>query len=138
MRRQIARLAVHAVSTLAVGWFLWDAGAWAQERTARVVPERPARVFVMAGFDDACRALPPATIAIDQPPTQGRVSLREGQDVVIQSSERGSCIGARVTGTGIYYTARAGATGRDTFAISARLASGELMTRSFTVQIADD
>jgi hypothetical protein len=109
----------------------------AQERGTRVVPERPGRVFVMAGFDLDCRSLKPVTISIDRPPEKGSVSLRENQETTIQYSASGKCIGARVSGTGIYYTARAGATGSDTFAVTARL-GGETATRTFNVQIAED
>jgi hypothetical protein len=110
----------------------------AQERGTKVVPEQPARVFVMAGFDTACRALAPVQITVDQLPSQGSVSLREGQETTIQYSVSGTCIGARIAGTGIYYTARPGASGSDTFSISARLGSGAPVTRAFTVRIAED
>jgi hypothetical protein len=106
-------------------------------RSTKVVPERPARVFVMAGFGDDCKPTPAPQIAIDKPPGKGSVSLRENQVTTIQYSASGKCIGARIPGTGIYYTAAKGARGSDTFAISARLASGEVATRSFTVEIAE-
>ena len=113
------------------------AGA-AQERGAKVVPERPARVFIMAGFDTACKSLAPVQITVDRPPAKGIVTLREGQETTVQYSLSGTCIGTRVKGTGIYYTAKAGATGTDSFAVTARVGSGELATRTFTVSIADD
>jgi hypothetical protein len=109
----------------------------AQERGSRVVPERPARVFVMAGFDLQCKSLKPVTITVDRAPEKGTVSLRENQETTIQYSVSGSCIGTRVSGTGIYYTARAGSTGGDTFSVTARLGA-ETATRTFNVQIADD
>jgi hypothetical protein len=107
-------------------------------RSTKVVPERPARVFVMAGFGDDCKPTPAPQISIDKQPGKGSVSLREGQVTTIQYSASGKCIGARIPGTGIYYTATKGARGSDTFAISARLTSGEVATRSFTVEIAED
>jgi hypothetical protein len=42
-----------------------------------------------------------------------------------------------VTGTGVYYTARAGASGTDRFAVEAKLASGETNRRVFEVTIAE-
>jgi hypothetical protein len=121
-------------SALAIG----AAAVWAQERGTKVVPERPARVFVMAGFDAACKSLDPVRITITAQPSQGQVSLRTGQETTIQYSASGKCIGARVVGTGIYYTARADAVGGDTFAIAAQLGSGEPVTRTFDVRIATD
>jgi hypothetical protein len=109
------------------------------ERGQKVVPERPARVFVMAGFDAACNSLAPVEIVVTTPPKQGQVSLREGQQTVVQYSLSGNCTGARVTGTGIYYTAAKGASGQDTFSVSARVGrGGEPATRTFTVRVAEE
>jgi hypothetical protein len=109
------------------------------ERGTKVVPERPARVFVMAGFDSACKSVSPVEIVVTQPPAKGQVTLREGQETVIQYSLSGNCKGARVMGTGIYYTAAKGTSGQDTFSISARVGrGGEPATRTFTVRIADE
>ncbi len=107
-------------------------------RGTKVVPERPARVFVMAAFDDACRQVAAAAITIDKPPAKGQVSLRENQPTTVMYSLSGKCIGTKLTGTGIYYTAAKGAAGTDTFTVSAKLASGEVATRTFNVVIADD
>jgi len=115
-------------------------GSWplaAQERTQPVVPERPARVQIIAGFDDRCQTVTAPVITVVKAPLKGDVSFREGQDTRVAGSVNGTCAGARVKGTGIYYTARAGATGRDTFSITARLATGETSERTFTVEIAD-
>jgi hypothetical protein len=110
-----------------------------RERGQKVVPERPARVFVMAGFDAACKSLAPVEITVTQPPRKGQVTLREGQETVVQYSLSGNCKGSRVKGTGIYYTAAMGASGVDTFSISARVGrGGEPATRTFTVRIADE
>jgi hypothetical protein len=114
------------------------ATAWAQERGTTVVPERPARVFVMAAFDDACKSIAPVTITITAQPNQGLVTLRPGQETTVQYSVSGKCVGARVVGTGIYYTARADASGGDTFAIAAQIGGGEPVTRNFELRIARD
>jgi hypothetical protein len=111
--------------------------ARAQVRTEKVVPERPARVFVMAGMDSDCRSLSPVVITVTQEPKQGRVSLRENQQSQIQYSVTGKCAGARAIGTGIYYTALAGAKGGDSFTVDVRLGSLST-TRTFEVQVADD
>jgi hypothetical protein len=112
--------------------------ALAQERGTKVVPERPARVFVMAGFDAACKSVDPVKITITAQPAQGQVTLRPGQETTVQYSASGKCIGTRVVGTGIYYTARADAAGADTFAIAAQIGSGEPVTRTFELRIATD
>jgi hypothetical protein len=104
---------------------------------ARVSPGGTTRVFVMAGYDAACKPTPPALITVDVPPAKGSVSLREGQGITVRSSAGGTCIGAKVEGTGIYYTARASTEGADTFTISARLPTGETATRTFHLNIAE-
>lgn len=110
----------------------------AQERGTKVIPDRPARVFVMAGFDTACKSITPVRITITAQPTQGQVTLREAQSTTVQYSVSGACIGARVTGIGIYYTARPEASGTDTFAIAAQIGGSEPVTRTFDVRIAAD
>ena len=106
-------------------------------RREPVVAGRRARVFVMAGFDADCRSQPEPTITVTVPPAKGEVSFQPGQQTTIRTSATGTCSGANVTGTGIYYTAQTGATGQDTFTISAVSASGNATERSFTVTIVD-
>jgi hypothetical protein len=107
------------------------------ERGTRAVPERPARVFVMASFASDCAPAAAPQITIDRPPAKGTVSFRAGQMTTVQYSLTGKCVGARVPGTGIYYTARVGESGRDTFSITARLPTGETASRTFTIEIED-
>lgn len=128
------------IASVAV-WLCLSAVAAAQEvavRGTKVVPERPARVFVMAAFDDACRQVAAAALTIDKPPAKGQISFRENQPTTVMYSVSGKCIGTKLTGTGIYYTAAKGAAGTDTFTVSAKLGSGETATRTFNVTIADD
>ena len=103
----------------------------------RVSPGGTTRVFVMAGFDAACKATPYPQITVSIAPSKGQVSFRQGQETVVQYSVSGSCIGTRVQGVGIYYTARPDGEGPDTFTISARLAGGETAERTFKLTIAD-
>lgn len=104
---------------------------------SRAVPGRPTRVFIMAAFDDNCRSLPAPGIEITVPPKKGSVQFREGQSTTVQYSVSGKCVGTRVTGTGIYYAARADVSGEDEFTISARSAKGEVATRTFKMFITD-
>jgi hypothetical protein len=113
-------------------------GAAAPVRGTKAVAERPARVFVLASFDPQCQPVQPAQISLDRPPVKGTVTFREGQTTTVQYSLSGKCIGTKLPGTGIYYTAAKGQTGTDSFTISARLPTGELATRTFTVEIADE
>jgi hypothetical protein len=108
----------------------------AATRASPVVPGRPARVFVFAAFGKNCQALPAPEIAITASPAKGDVSLVPEQETTIQYSAQGTCIGQRTTGTGVYYTAHPNATGTDRFAVEAKLASGEVASRSFEVRIA--
>jgi len=105
-------------------------------RTSPVVPGRPGRVFIFAGVDNACAPLPAPQITIARPPAKGDISFRQGQETTIAASAAGTCQGAKATGTGVYYTARAGTAGPDNFQLVAKLATGETMTRDFTVSIA--
>jgi len=109
----------------------------AATRSAPVVAGRPARVFVFAGWDAACAATAAPDITVTQPPAQGEITFRAGQETTIAASASGTCAGRTVTGTGVYYTARAGASGTDQFALEARLASGETAARAFEVTIVE-
>ena len=104
-------------------------------RTEPVMPGRPGRVFIFAGVDNACAALPAPDLSVNKAPAKGDVSFKTGQDTTIAASAGGTCIGAKAKGTGVYYTARAGTSGPDAFSITAKLASGETMTRDFAVNI---
>lgn len=108
----------------------------AATRSQPVVPERPARVFVFAGWDGQCNTLAAPSVRVTATPAQGEVTFRPGQETTIAASATGTCAGRKATGTGVYYTARAGAQGKDRFAVEARLASGEVAQRVFAVEIA--
>lgn len=109
----------------------------AATRTMPVVAGRPARVFVFAGWDAACASTAAPQVTVATAPVQGEVSFRPGQSTSIAASAGGTCAGRTVTGTGVYYTARAGAKGTDRFAVEAKLASGETNRRVFEVTIAE-
>lgn len=107
----------------------------AATRTTPVVPERPARVFVYAALGESCAPLPPPIVRVVAPPAQGDVSFRDGQPTTIASAGAGACAGRAATGTGVYYTARAGAAGSDRFAVEAQASDGTRQSRSFEVRI---
>ncbi len=109
----------------------------AATRSTPVVPGRPARVFIFAGFGTRCEQVAAPKITITAPPAKGDVSFVPGQETTIQYSAQGTCVGQKATGTGIYYTARAGQQGTDRFTVTAALASGEVATRTFEVRIAE-
>jgi hypothetical protein len=101
-----------------------------------VVAGRRARVFVMAGFGENCESLEAPTVTVTQAPAKGSVSFEPGQETTIKTSASGTCIGQRVLGTGIYYTARPGETGTDTFSVEASLGSS-ITRRTFVVEIVE-
>lgn len=107
----------------------------AATRTTPVVPGRPARVFVYAALGEACKPLPAPTLRVVAPPSQGDVSFREGQPTTIASAGAAACAGSAATGTGVYYTARAGAAGSDRFAVEALATDGTRQSRNFEVRI---
>ncbi len=90
----------------------------------------------MAGFGETCESLQSPTVTVTQPPAKGSVSFEPGQETTIKTSASGACIGQRVLGTGIYYTARHGETGTDTFGVEASL-GGSVTQRTFTVEIVE-
>ena len=104
-------------------------------RSTPVVPGRRARVFVFAGFGKQCEPVAAPQITITAPPAKGDITFVPGQETTIQYSAQGTCIGQKVQGTGVYYTARAGQKGTDRFALSAKLGTGETADRSFEVRI---
>jgi hypothetical protein len=114
--------------------------AFGQETPAepsRVSPGASTRVWIMAAFDDKCLPMAAPQIEVTAKPAKGNVTFRSGQGTTVKTSKSGTCIGARVTGTGVYYTANADAEGPDVFAIEARLPTGEIATRRFHMTIGD-
>ena len=109
----------------------------AATRTMPVVPGRPARVFVFAAWDTACAQLAAPEVKVASPPAQGEITFRPGQQSTIAASAGGTCGGRTVSGTGVYYTAREGASGTDRFTVKARLPTGETNRRVFEVTIAN-
>jgi len=106
-------------------------------RSTPVVPGRRARVFVFAGLGDKCETLPAPQVTVTHAPAKGDISFVPGQETTIAASAQGTCTGKQATGTGVYYTARAGQQGTDRFSVTARLATGETATRNFEVHIAE-
>ena len=103
----------------------------------RVSPGASTRVWIMAAFDDTCQPMAAPKIDITIQAAKGSVTFREGQSTTVKSSRSGTCLGARVTGTGVYYTAQQHAEGPDTFAIEARLPTGEIASRTFRMTIGE-
>lgn len=129
-----ARLALIAAAALIP---MFAAAQEPPRGATRVAPGGTTRVYVMAAFDKDCRGLPAPPITIVTPPSKGQVSLREGQTVVLQQSLSGNCLGQRVSGTGIYYTAHANSSGPDSFSITAKLSTGEVASRTFQLNVQD-
>ena len=92
-------------------------------------------MFVFGGVGKNCEALSAPAVTITAPPAQGDVTFKPGQETMITASAQGTCAGQKSTGTGVYYTARAGSEGTDRFSVSATLASGEITMRTFEVRI---
>ena len=104
-------------------------------RTSPVVPGRPGRVFIFAGVDKACAPLPAPELKVTKPAAKGDVTFTPGQDTAIAASAGGTCLGVKAKGTGVYFTARPGTSGPDTFSVTAKLSNGQSMTRDFAVNI---
>ena len=107
------------------------------KRGTPAVPGRPARMYVLAGFRELdCSPLTPE-VKVTTPPAKGKVSLRPNQMTTIQFSRSGQCVGQKVAGTGIYYTARNGEAGADSFTIVATAGRNAPWTKTFRVKISE-
>lgn len=112
-----------------------EAPASEQVRGTPVVAGRAARMYIWAGFREKdCAALTP-TFAVGRAPAKGEVTFQPNQSTMIRHSSSGKCIGASLQGTGIYYTARAGQTGEDTFSVIATTPDGGTATKTFNVRV---
>ena len=94
-------------------------------------------MFIFAGVDKDCAQLPAPELKVTKAAAKGDVTFTPGQDTNIAASAANNCLGAKAKGTGVYYTARPGTSGPDTFSVTAKLASGETMTRDFAVNISE-
>lgn len=90
---------------------------------------------MFAGLGPKCEPLPAPQITVTAPPAKGDLSFEPGQSMVLTTATNPACIGKPATGTGLYYTARAGNEGVDQFAVEARMGSGERLARTFAVRI---
>ena len=116
---------------------LQDDAASGPKRGTPVVPGRPARMYVWAGFREKdCSALTP-TFVVAQAPAKGDVSFTPDQATTIRHSNSGNCLGTSLSGTGIYYTARNGQSGDDTFSVTATTPDGSTATKSFSVRVVE-
>jgi len=94
-------------------------------------------MYIWAGFSEKdCRVVTPK-FAVTQAPAKGTVSFRPNQPTKIQHSGSGKCLGTKLPGTGIYYTAGKGQSGSDQFSITATTPSGQTATKSFQVEIVE-
>lgn len=109
----------------------------APKRSTPVIPGRPARMFIWAGFDEnTCKPIA-AEVALANAPAKGSVEFKPNQSTLIKHSNSGKCIGKRMRGTGIYYTARFGQAGADQFSVTATTPSGQTATRKFNIKISE-
>jgi len=106
-------------------------------RSTPVVPGRPARVFIFAGFGKNCEPVAAPQITVTAPPLKGDVSFVPGQETTIQYSAQGTCIGRGRKAPASTTRRGPGLEGADRFTVSAKLASGETATRTFEVRIAE-
>ena len=102
-----------------------------------VTSARPTEMYVWAGFAEKDCSPVPAQISISQPAAKGAVTLRANQATLVQHSASGKCIGRQIPGTGIYYTAKAGQFGADSFTVTAAVPNGQIVTRTFHVTVID-
>lgn len=104
-------------------------------RKTPVIAERPARMYIWAGFDPKdCKAVTPK-LTVTQQPSKGAVSFQPNQLTTITQSSSGACLGRSLRGTGIYYTAHKGQSGADQFSVTATAGSRQAVSRTFQLNI---
>jgi hypothetical protein len=101
-----------------------------------VVAGRPARMYIFAGFKEKDCSPVQANLSLAQQPAKGTVEFRPGQTTTIMQSGSGKCIGTKLPGIGVYYTAAEGQTGTDRFVVSATTPTGEVSSKTFDLKIA--
>lgn len=92
-------------------------------------------MYVFAGFKEKTCEPVEANLTLTQKPTQGTVEFRKNQTTTITQSASGKCLGTKMTGTGVYYTANDDAFGPDRFAVEAKTDSGPTSTKTFALKI---
>ncbi len=102
-----------------------------------VVVERAARMHVFLSFKEKDCSPSPSVVKVSHAPARGTVSFKTNPSIPIQYSKSGQCIGKKVPGTAVYYTASKGAIGADSFSVTATSSSGQTETRLFKVQISE-
>ena len=107
----------------------------AAARGTPVVVGKPSRLYVMVGFKEKDCAPVEPQISVTTPPGKGTVTLKPGEQAAVQFSTSGKCTGKVLPGTGIYYSANKGATGTDTFTVTASTGPGQSAVRSFNVRV---
>ena len=95
------------------------------------------QMYVWAGFKEKdCSPVAPS-LGLSQTPAKGDVSFQPNQTITVQHSSSGKCVGQSMSGTGIYYTAKPGQSGTDSFTVTASTPSGQTVTRTFNVNIVE-
>ncbi|MGE0630239.1 MAG: hypothetical protein AB7O43_20785 [Hyphomicrobiaceae bacterium] len=108
--------------------------AGSEGRGKRVIAGKATHVDTLMSFDKRCNPVEPQ-ITVVKPPAKGTVSFGKGKMATVQYSASGTCIGRSLPATVVTYTSNAGATGNDSFSISARSAAGDIGSKSFNVTI---
>lgn len=132
-------LGLCAATALAIVVALVGGTATARDQKGtRVKPGAATRVFVVAGFDAACKPVEAVDLSVSRQPKVGTVSFERVGATTVQYSVSGRCIGSRQPGFGVFYKAPAGGRGLDQFEITAKVGRNQVATRTITVAIAED
>ena len=106
-----------------------------RKRERPVVAGRPARMYIFAGFkEETCEPVE-ASLSLTSQPQKGTVEFRAGQMTTITQSASGKCLGTKLPGTAVYYTANAGTLGSDSFTVQATTPTGSPTSKTFALDI---
>lgn len=85
----------------------------------------------------ACETLGYAAVRITQPPTNGQISIEQGEDYPSYNKDnvRYPCDSKKVPAMLLFYTSKPGFTGTDSVVVDAIFADGGLIHREFTISV---
>ncbi len=85
----------------------------------------------------SCETLGYAAVRVTQPPTNGQVSIEQGEDYPDYKKDnvRFSCDSKKVPAVLLFYTSKPGFVGTDFAVVDAVFADGGLMHREFTISV---
>lgn len=107
-----------------------------RDREVKGPPGRDIRIGVYANLRPDCSSGPLPTIRLDQPPTNGSVTVKRGKIQV--TSQRQNCLAAEVPGFVAFYRAKNGFTGSDEVVLEIDNQAGKKVKQKIKITVEDN